>query len=226
MSFAGIRAVLFDLDGTLVDSVPDLATAVDMMLAELEREPAGEAQVRQWVGNGAQRLVKRALTGTMDAEPPTEVFERAFPRFLEHYAQCLTDRSQLYDGVKDALTALREEGLSLGLVTNKPERYIGPLLSALEIAQDFEVVVGGDTLAQKKPHPAPLLHAAQQLGAAPDAILMVGDSRNDVLAARSARMRVVCVPYGYNHGEDIQRAAPDALVEDLREIVSLLKSKA
>jgi phosphoglycolate phosphatase len=226
MSFSGIRAVLFDLDGTLVDSVPDLATAVDAMLAELDREPAGEARVRQWVGNGAQRLVKRALTGAMDTEPAPDVFEQAFPRFLDHYARHLTDRSQLYGGAREALAALRGEGLALGLVTNKPERYIAPLLGALGIAQDFAVVVGGDTLAQKKPHPAPLLHAARQLGAAPAATAMVGDSRNDVLAARGANMRVICVPYGYNHGEDIQRAEPDALVEDLRDIMGLLKSNA
>lgn len=226
MTFSGVRAVLFDLDGTLVDSVPDLATAVNAMLVDLEREPVDEAQVRQWVGNGAQRLVKRALTGVMDAEPEPALFERAFSLFLDHYDRHLIDRSYLYDGAKDALAALREEGLLLGLVTNKPERYIAPLLSALGVAQDFAVTVGGDTLAQKKPHPAPLLHAAQQLGMEPSATVMVGDSRNDVLAARAAKMRVICVPYGYNHGEAIQRTAPDALVGDLREIMGLLKSGA
>lgn|SRR5690625_988493 len=224
MMFSGVRAVLFDLDGTLVDSVPDLATAVDAMLVEMRREAVGEAQVRQWVGNGAQRLVKRALTGEMQAEPEAALFETALSRFLDHYARHLTDRSRLYDGAREALASLRAQGLLLGLVTNKPERFIAPLLSSLAIEADFSVVVGGDTLAQKKPHPAPLLHAAQQLKVEPEAVLMVGDSRNDVLAARHAGMRVLCVPYGYNHGEDIQAAAPDALVANLRDIAELLKS--
>lgn len=226
MSFEAVRAVLFDLDGTLVDSVPDLATAVDATLAEFGREPAGEARVREWVGNGAQRLVKRALTGSMDGEPPAALFEQAFPRFLEHYGRHLSDRSRLYPGVAEALATLRAQGLALAVVTNKPERFVAPLLSALGIARDFAVVVGGDTLARKKPHPAPLLHAADALGAAPAATLMVGDSRNDVLAARAAGMGIVCVPYGYNHGEDIRLAAPDAVVEDLRELASLLKPTA
>jgi phosphoglycolate phosphatase len=226
MSFAGVGAVLFDLDGTLVDSVPDLTTAVDAMLAELGRSPAGEAKVREWIGNGAQRLVKRALVGAMDGEPAATLFEQAFPRFLEHYQQHLCERTRLYDGVADCLAELRSQELPLGVVTNKPERFTQPLLAALGIARDFAVVVGGDTLAQKKPHPAPLLYAAEQLGVAPAAVLMVGDSRNDVLAARQAGMPVVCVPYGYNHGEDIRLTAPDAVVEDLRQLKGLLKAIA
>ena len=226
MNFSEVRAVLFDLDGTLVDSVPDLAMAVDAMLTGLERPTAGEAQVRQWVGNGAQRLVKRALTGDMEAEPPATLFEQAFPQFLEYYQQHLCDRSRLYDGVADCLAALQCQELPLGIVTNKPERFIEPLLMALGIAQDFAVVVGGDTLAEKKPHPAPLLHAARQLACTPESTLMVGDSRNDVLAARRAGMRVICVPYGYNHGEDIRLTSPDAVVEDLRQLTGLLKSIA
>lgn len=226
MSFADIEAILFDLDGTLVDSVPDLAAATDAMLVELGRPPAGEAQVREWVGNGAERLVKRALTGEMDGEPSAAELERAFPLFMAQYQQHLYGQSRLYPGVKECLADLRERGLALGLVTNKPERFIAPLLTALGIAEDFAVVVGGDTLAQKKPHPAPLLHAAQQLSVEPAAALMVGDSRNDVLAARRAGMSVVCVPYGYNHGEDIHLTSPDAVVEDLRELAGLLKSIA
>jgi phosphoglycolate phosphatase len=224
VTFSGIRAILFDLDGTLVDSAPDLATAVNAMLAELDRPPVAEERVRAWVGNGARRLVKRALTGRMDGEPPGDLFEQAFPRFLSHYQRHLCDASQLYAGVADALGELRRRGLALGVVTNKPERFIGPLLAGLGIAQDFAVVVGGDTLAQKKPDPAPLLYAAQRLDAAPAQTLMVGDSRNDVLAARQAGMPVVCVPYGYNHGEDIRLTAPDAVVEDLRELAKVLSS--
>lgn len=226
MSFADIDAILFDLDGTLVDSVPDLAAATDAMLIELGRPPAGEALVREWVGNGAERLVKRALTGEMEGEPSEADLQRAFPLFMEQYQQHLDGQSRLYPGVQECLAELQDRGLALALVTNKPERFIGPLLAALGIADVFAVVVGGDTLAQRKPHPAPLLHAARQLGVEPAAALMVGDSRNDVVAARRAGMPVVCVPYGYNHGEDIRLTAPDAVVEDLRELVGLLKLTA
>lgn len=224
MNVTGARAVLFDLDGTLVDSAPDLAVAVDAALAELGRSPAGEGRVREWIGDGAQLLVKRALTGSLDGEPPAELFERVYPCFLAHYRRHLSDRSRLYPGVAAALADLRRQGLALGVVSNKPQRFIGPLLAALGIERDFAVVVGGDTLAQRKPHPAPLLFAARQLGVAPAQTLMAGDSRNDVQAARQACMRVVCVPYGYNHGEDIRLAAPDAVVEDLRELAALLRS--
>lgn len=226
MSFENIDAILFDLDGTLVDSVPDLAAATDAMLIDMSRAAAGEALVREWVGNGAERLVKRALTGKMDGEPPATELEQALPLFMEHYQSHLQGQSRLYPGVKESLADLQERGLALGLVTNKPERFIAPLLEALGIAEVFAVVVGGDTLADKKPHPAPLLHAARQLGVESAAALMVGDSRNDVLAARRAGMQIVCVPYGYNHGEDIRLTEPDAVVEDLRELSGLLKSIA
>lgn len=223
MQLTGLGAVLFDLDGTLVDSAPDLALAVDAMLLELDRPPAGEARVRQWVGNGAQRLVKRALTGQMEAEPPPELFERALPRFFHHYEASLCVKSMLYPGVREGLRRMRRQGLKLAVVTNKPARFVAPLLSALDIRQDFAVLVGGDTLAEKKPHPAPLVYAAEQLGQRLDRTLMVGDSRNDVLAARRASMPVVCVPYGYNHGEDIRRTEPDAVVEDLCELATLIE---
>ncbi len=222
MRFAGIRALLFDLDGTLVDSVPDLAAAVDAMLADLGLPPAGEARVREWVGNGSQRLVKRALTGRMDGEPDPALLARAMPLFMAHYERLLCHRSALFDGVREGLRQLRAAGLKMAVVTNKPSRFIEPLLSALGVREDFAVLVGGDTLAERKPHPAPLLYAAQRLGEDPAAALMVGDSRNDVEAARRANMAVVCVPYGYNHGEDIRQASPDAVVEDLRELARLL----
>lgn len=217
MRWDGIGALLFDLDGTLVDSVPDLADAVDAMLGELDRPPAGEACVREWVGNGSARLVKRALTGTMDAEPKPTLFEQAMPAFLRHYGERLCVRSRLYPGVAEALPELAGH-FPLAVVTNKPEAFIAPLLAHLGIAEHFTVCVGGDTLPQKKPDPAPLLHAAAQLGVPATAALVIGDSRNDVEAARRARMRVVCVPYGYNHGQAIEAAAPDAVLPDLREL--------
>ena len=222
MRWEDVAAVLFDLDGTLVDSVPDLALAVDRMLAELGRAPAGEAKVREWVGNGSANLVKRALTGRMDGDVEPGLLESALTSFFAHYESVLCFNSRLYDGVEAALADLNARDLALAVVTNKPERFTLQLLETLGLAGRFAVVVGGDTLSEKKPHPAPLLYAAARLGVTPEYSLMVGDSRNDVEAARRAGMRVVCVPYGYNHGEPIALAAPDAVVENLSELAQRL----
>jgi phosphoglycolate phosphatase len=218
------RMVLIDLDGTLVDSVPDLAFSVDLMMAELGRPTRGEAEVRNWVGNGVERLVKRALTGTLDGEPDADEFERAFPIFSETYAAHNGERSRLYPGVREGVEMLSQRGLRLGCVTNKAARFTEPLLDALGIADRFGIVVCGDQLPEKKPHPMPLLHAAKHLGAEPAESLMLGDSISDVKAARAAGFSVVCVSYGYNHGLDIRDAEPDAVIDSFIELDGLLRS--
>ncbi|ROR29536.1 phosphoglycolate phosphatase [Inmirania thermothiophila] len=220
------EAVLLDLDGTLVDSAPDLAAAVDEMLAALGRTPAGEAAVRRWIGNGAPRLVKRALTGEMEAEPDPALFERAYALFLDAYQRHLSEGTRLYPGVAQGLEGLAAMGLRLGCITNKPARFTEPLLARLGIRRYFGVVVSGDTLPRGKPDPAPLLHAAACLKIEPGRTLMVGDSVNDVQAARAAGMRVVCVPYGYNHGEDIAAAQPDAVIASLAELPAWILNEA
>ena len=224
--FASVRAVLFDLDGTLVDSVPDLASAVNAMLADQGRPVVTEAQVRDWVGNGAKRLVKRALTGTLDGEPEPALFAASLDSFYAHYAEGVADRSTVYPGVIEALDGLRAQGIVMGVVTNKPERFIQPLLAALRLDGYFSVALGGDSLPQRKPDPAPLLRAAEMLGHSPQATLMVGDSRNDVEAGRRAGMAVIAVPYGYNYGEHISQAGPDRVVDDLRCLLPLLQRAA
>ena len=221
----GVRGLLFDLDGTLVDSAPDLALALDATLAELDHPPVGEAQARAWVGNGAKRLVARALTGQMWQDPPSTDWDRALECFFRHYGAHLVERTVLYPGVAQTLAWLRQHGYALGVVTNKPLRFTRPLLKALELGE-FAVVLGGDSLAEKKPHPMPLLHAARTLGLPAKDLLMVGDSLNDVHAARGADMRVICVPYGYNHGQDIRGAHPDAVIEDFRELIGYLEQAA
>ncbi len=213
--------VLFDLDGTLVDSVPDLAHCIDLMLKELDREPAGEARVRAWVGNGAEALVRRALTGDMDGDPGNELFQRAFELFSEHYISN-SDRSRLYPGVRDGIEHLKRAECRLGCVTNKRGKFTEPLLRALGLYDDFEIVISGDTLPRKKPDPLPLQHAMNSLGVGPDRTLMVGDSRNDVEAARAAGTAVLCVRYGYNHGDDIENACPDRVVDSLAELCDLI----
>ena len=218
------RLILIDLDGTLVDTVPDLARAADAMMRDLGLPERGEAAVREWIGNGVARLVKRTLTNALDGEPDETLFERAHAIFLQHYARDVCTLSRPYPGVVEGLDRLAGAGYRLACVTNKPARFTEPLLDALDMTRRFEVVVSGDTLTVRKPDPGPLLHAAELTGVEPADALMVGDSRNDVLAARAAGFRVVCVPYGYNHGEDIRDAAPDAIVEDLAELSRRLPS--
>lgn len=217
---SGIRAVLFDLDGTLVDSVPDIAVAVDRLLADLGREPAGEARVRYWVGNGGRMLVRRALAfdvaGVADDDP---LLPQAMDIFFAHYHETNGRASRLYPGVAEALDAFAARGLPMATITNKPHRYIEPLYAQLGILHHFPVLIGGDTLAVKKPDPAPLHHACALLGVTPAEALMVGDSHNDIEAARAAGCPVVAVDYGYNYGRPIAEDRPDRVVPDLRALL-------
>jgi phosphoglycolate phosphatase len=216
------RMILVDLDGTLVDSVPDLAYCVDTTMQRIGRQPWGEASVRQWVGNGVERLVKRALVGQLDGEPPVADYERALPVFMEIYADNVSQRSKLYPGVSEGLAQLKAQGYKLACVTNKAAQFTEPLLKDMGIYSQFELVVSGDTTPRKKPDPLPLLYAAEKLHEHPDHCLLVGDSSNDVTAARKAGFQVVCVPYGYNHGKDIRESQPDAVIDTLDELPALL----
>lgn len=217
--------ILVDVDGTMVDSVPDLAYCVDQMMQALDRPPHGEARVRNWVGNGVERLVRRALVGQLDGEPPEQDYNRAHAIFVELYAANTSRRSRLYPGVREGLDWLRAAGYRLGCVTNKAARFTLPLLADLGVRDDFELVVSGDTLPAKKPDPAPLLHAARHFGVAPGESLMVGDSVSDVRAARAAGFQIACVSYGYNHGVDIRTAHPDAVIDSLLQLRGMLPSR-
>ncbi|WP_309637335.1 phosphoglycolate phosphatase [Halomonas mongoliensis] len=215
----GIDLVAFDLDGTLIDSVPDLAAAVDATLSELGLPEAGEKKVSLWVGNGALKLVERALADALGETPSSERLALGHQRFLYHYGRDVGSRTRLYPGVVEALDALRARGLPLALVTNKPFAFIAPLLEGLGLAEHFALCLGGDSLPEKKPHPAPLLHLASHFDLAPSRCLMVGDSRHDIAAGRAAGFRTLAVPYGYNHGEPVQASGPDGMVESLAELV-------
>lgn len=216
------RMILIDVDGTLVDSVPDLAWCVDELMRRLGREPHGEAKVRNWVGNGVERLVRRALIGQLEGEPPEADFEKAYPIFLELYAENTSKRSRLYPGVREGLDYLKAQGYLLGCVTNKATQFTLPLLKDLGIHDDFGIVVSGDTLPVKKPDPQPLLHAAAHFGVAPAESLMIGDSKSDVEAARAAGFQIVCMSYGYNHGEDIHNYDPDLVIDSMAELKDVL----
>ncbi len=218
--------ILIDVDGTLVDSVPDLAFCVDTMMTAMGRAPHGEARVREWVGNGVERLVRRALVGALQGEPDAADFDRAYPLFLDLYAENTSKRSCLYPGVQAGLDQLKSADYRLGCVTNKAAQFTEPLLKDLGIYNDFSIVISGDTLSRKKPDPAPLLHAAEFFGCEPGNALMIGDSVSDVAAARAAGFQIVCMSYGYNHGVDIREAAPDAVIDSFVEVYPLLEQAA
>jgi phosphoglycolate phosphatase len=218
--------ILIDLDGTLVDSVPDLAYCVDVMMVRLGRAPRGETAVRDWVGNGVERLVRRALVGQLDGEPADADFDRAYPIFLDLYAENTSARSILYPGVRAGLNWLAAAGYPLGCVTNKAAQFTEPLLKDLGIYDYFGLVVSGDSLPRKKPDPMPLFHAAEHFGVDPHEALMVGDSVSDVKAARAAGFGIVCVTYGYNHGQDIREASPDAVIDSLSDLQGMLAETA
>ena len=216
--------VLIDVDGTLIDSVPDLAYCVDEMMKQLGMPVHGEAKVREWVGNGVERLTRRALIGKLEGEPDDALFEKAYPIFMALYAENTSKRSVLYPGVKEGLAYLKSAGYKLGCVTNKAAQFTLPLLQDLGIHDEFEIIVSGDTLPKKKPDPMPLLHVAEQLGVTPAEATMLGDSVSDVKAARAAGFQIICMSYGYNHGVDIREANPDAVIDSMAELEGLLES--
>lgn len=214
--------ILIDVDGTLVDSVPDLAYCVDEMMKALDMPTHGEAKVRNWVGNGVERLTRRALIGQLDGEPDDALFEKAYPIFLDLYAENTSKRSCLYPGVEEGLAYLEKEGYKLGCVTNKASQFTIPLLKDLGAHDHFEIIICGDTLEKKKPDPMPLLHAADFFGVKPENAMMLGDSISDVKASRAAGFQIVCMSYGYNHGDDIRDANPDAVIDSMAELPDIL----
>lgn len=217
--------VLIDLDGTLVDSVPDLAYCVDEMMKQLDRPVRGEAAVRNWVGNGVQRLTERALINSVEGMPDQAIMDKAYPIFLELYAENTSKRSCVYEGVIEGLEWMKANGYRLACVTNKAADFTLPLLKDKGLFDYFEVIVSGDTCEKKKPDPMPLLFAAEQLGVSPENALMLGDSRSDVKAARAAGFHIFCVPYGYNHGEDIRDYEPDVVIDSFTELKDYLQAQ-
>ena len=217
------RAVLFDLDGTLVDTAPDIAAAVNRTLADLGRPAYPVARIVDWMGEGAPRLVRRALAGGReDLQPPAEDLERALGLFREHYAAAICVHSRPYPHTRRVLDSLREARIRLGCVSNKPERLTRLLLDALALTPLFEVVVGGDTLEFSKPHPGPIRHACRRLDISPTNTVYVGDSPTDCRAAEAAGVRMVAVTYGYHRGVDLTKGSCAAMIDGLDELLETL----
>lgn len=218
-----IKAVMIDLDGTLLDTACDLAAAANMMLRELGRVELPLETIQSYIGKGIQKLVKRSLTGSLDGEPEAELFNRAMPIYERDYAKTLCVNTQPYPGVVEGLNALREAGFHLACITNKAEAFTLPLLRATELLGYFDIVLSGDSLPKKKPHPMPLLHACKHFGILPHEMLLIGDSLNDAEAARAAGCHIFCVPYGYNEGRDVQELDCDAIVPSVYDATRLIQ---
>ena len=216
------RAALIDLDGTLVDSAPELTVAVDRVRAELGFDPAGSEQVRHWIGNGIDRLVARALTDALGEKPGDEALREARVRFDTAYAEVLGTMAPLYPGVADGLDRLRAAGVATACITNKSRIFALPLLGSLGIADRFDTVVGGDSGVALKPDAAPLTLAAERLGVAVRDCVMIGDSSTDVAAARAAGCPAWCVRSGYNRGEPLEACGPDRIFERFDELARAL----
>lgn len=217
------KLVMIDVDGTLVDSVPDLAYCVDEMMIALGKPPIGNERVRNWVGNGVPRLVERALTGQLDGVPNNDEFDKAFPIFLDLYSRNSCVRSHLYDGVMEGLNYLMSKDYLIGCVTNKAEQFTTPLLKSLGIFDYFKIVISGDTLEKKKPDPLPLIHSANFFKLNPKECLMLGDSVSDVKASRAAGFNIICMSYGYNHGNNIADENPDLVIDSMRQLRDYLQ---
>jgi len=214
--------VAFDLDGTLVETLPDLHESASRMLAQIGRPPVSESVVRAYVGDGVDRLVKRLLSGTPDGEPDAASFENAAQDFRSHYAAVLTRASHLFAGATSVLESLRGRGFKLACVTNKPACFTEPLLQRLGLTGYLDLVLSGDSLARKKPDPLPLVHVAGAFGIEPAQLLMVGDSPVDTGAARAAGCPVFCVPYGYRGTLTVQELDCDAIVPTLPDLLDLI----
>ncbi|HET7730692.1 MAG TPA: phosphoglycolate phosphatase [Usitatibacter sp.] len=219
MKALGIRAVIFDLDGTLVDSAGEIATALNRTLQELGRGSMARAEVESLIGKGVRSLVERALARNGGA---SERLDAIVERFEAHYAQTVATQSVLFKGVQPGLTLLKEHGVPMGVVTNKPRFFTELLLEQLGVTRFFGSVVAGDDGFTRKPAGDMLVAAARQLACEPAATLMIGDSDNDVLAARNAGCPVWCVPYGYNEGRAPEALDCDRLVPDIEAAARLL----
>jgi len=217
-----VSAIVIDLDGTLLHTAPELAESANRMLRDMGRAPVSQTLLMSYIGNGIHWLVKRALTGDMYAEPDAALFDQALPIFERHYTE-LACVSQPFTQVVAGLDAMKAAGYRLGCITNKVMRYTDPILKASGLAPYFEIVLAGDTLPEKKPHPMPLLHAAQFFGCPIENLLLVGDSLSDTQAARAAGCPVFCVPYGYNHGEPVESLELDAVIATLPEALPLIQ---
>ena len=222
------QLLIFDFDGTLIDSVPDLADATNAMLTTLGKETYPISTIRNWVGNGSRMLVERALVGkikVLEGELTVEEADHAEQVFFDAYKNISGSKTVAYPDVDSGLKKLKAAGYTLALVTNKPIRFVPKILQSFGWQGLFSEVLGGDSLPVKKPDPAPLLHVCEALGISTDKTIMIGDSRNDILAGQNANMDTLGLSYGYNYGQDIRELNPTVAFDDFAALVDYLLKK-
>ncbi len=219
-----IKGIVFDLDGTLVNSALGLASAVDKTLQHFQLPAAGVERVAEWIGNGADIMLQRAITWASGQPATTSQIQQARPLFDQHYQQTALNGSVLYPGVISVLQQLKKQQYQLAVVTNKPSLFVKPLLHYLQIETYFSVIIGADDVIIKKPHPAALFLILGQLGLLPTELVMVGDSRNDIEAARAAGIAAIGLSYGYNYGQPIADSHPDRVLDNFEQLMPALSN--
>ena len=216
------KLVIFDLDGTLVDTAADLAYSMNLVMRELNLPKQGVQKVRRHIGNGARRLVEGIVSTELGNKPDKDTLERALTAFNKHYQNNLVRESCLYPHIHECLERLRSSGIKLACVTNKPKTFTLPVLRHFQIERYFDLVISGDSLQKKKPDAFPLKYVCNRLGVESSECIMVGDSRNDMLAARNAGIHSVCVSYGYTEVEDINMLKPDTILNSCAKLLELV----
>ena len=214
--------LIFDLDGTLIDSVPDLAQATNNMLTTLGKSTYPIETIRNWVGNGSRMLVERALVGSVEVaegQLSKEEADHAEKVFFDAYAKVSGDNTVAYPNVSEGLKKLKQAGFTLALVTNKPSQFVPKILESFGWSELFTEVLGGDSLPTKKPDPEPLRHVCRTLQIAPEHTVMIGDSKNDIFAGQNANIDTLGLSYGYNYGQDIRELKPTAAFDDFQGLV-------
>ena len=222
MNYKDKELIIFDLDGTLIDSIPDLALAINQMLSYFDLNPLTLEEATPFVGNGAKKLVMRSLEHALQPKEVTkELFEEAFPIFFSAYKESLCVETYLYPGVLETLQYLDNKGYKMVICTNKPFELIEPILDKLSVSQFFPYWVGGDSLPKQKPDASPLFHLAEKMNKKVEKCVVIGDSKNDILAAQNAGMDSIGVSYGYNYNEHISDYDPSKVVDKFAELQSL-----
>lgn len=221
MKFTNKKLLIFDLDGTLINSVPDLANAVNFTLKTLNKNTFQEETIVKWIGNGAEILIQRALSSSVEINSKLDIqtTKKALKIFLEFYDKNVCVETTIYNGVKKTLEKLKKNGYILAIVTNKPFKFIKPILDFFDIENLFKCYIGADSLKYRKPHPMPLLHICQKFNISVKEAIMIGDSKNDILAARNARMDSIGVNYGYNYYENISLYNPTFVIDKFENIL-------
>ncbi len=216
------QLIMIDVDGTLVDSVPDLSYCINKMMLKIGRKTWEEDKIRNWVGNGVETLVRRSLAGKLEVNEDDDMFAKAYTIFIDLYAKNTSKRSSLYPGVLTGINYLIQQDYIIGCITNKAQQFTYPLLKDLNIFDKFKIIISGNTLSKKKPDPLPLLHAANHFKVPVKNCLMIGDSISDIYASRAAGFKIICMSYGYNHGKNIADFNPDLIIDSMVELKKIL----